>query len=769
MPTRCCASAPRPCWPLAGPGAGCAPTSGRRSRRWCAQRRRALVVQRTGWGKSAVYFVATALLRGRGAGPTVIVSPLLALMRNQIDGGRAGRHPGGHHQLRQRRRTGSATYDAGRRRRGRRAAGQPGTAEQPGLPRPGAAALAATAGLLVVDEAHCISDWGHDFRPDYRRMRTLIAELPRRHPGAGHHGDGQRPGGRRRRRAARLGPAGRRAAAGAARRAGPGVAAAVGGRGCRPRASGWPGWPTHLDSLPGLGHRLHADRRRGRGGGRRSCASAGYAVAAYTGPTEPAERLAAEADLLANRVKALVATSRARHGLRQARPRVRRPPRRAVVADRLLPAGRPCRAGPSSSAEVVLLPGHEDQDIWRYFASVAFPSEAMVRNVLRRAGAPSGRSRRRRWSRWWTSAGPGWRWCSRCSTSTGRCGGSRAAGSAPAGRGSTTSSGYRALDEARKREQQAMLDYQVTDGMPDGVPARPARRPELATASAAAAATTAPAGVVRRARRPRRPRTAAHERLMRPGRRDRAAQAVAVRPGQARGAGLRADQGRRAAAPGRVIGRLTDIGWGARLRELLGGADHDEPAPDVPVPKDVARRVRAGAGRLGLGRASGRRGRCRVAHPAAPGGAPGPSDRRDRAAAAAGHAAPGRGAAGRPRELGATAGRGVERFAEPDFTLPAGPVLLVDDVIDTGGRRPWPPGCCAGPGRRRCCRWPWPRTPDRRGHDDRAGRNVGRQRAAATPTRVGRPARTGRPGRAGPGPPGRRRRPARPPPPGSRR
>ena len=49
-----------------------------------AQRRRALVVQRTGWGKSAVYFVATALLRAQGAGPTVIISPLLALMRNQI-------------------------------------------------------------------------------------------------------------------------------------------------------------------------------------------------------------------------------------------------------------------------------------------------------------------------------------------------------------------------------------------------------------------------------------------------------------------------------------------------------------------------------------------------------------------------------------------------------------------------------------------------------------------------------------------------------------
>src|SRR5690349_22399602 len=58
-----------------------------------ADKRRALVVQRTGWGKSAVYFIATALLRSRGAGATVIVSPLLALMRNQIEAAdRAGIH-----------------------------------------------------------------------------------------------------------------------------------------------------------------------------------------------------------------------------------------------------------------------------------------------------------------------------------------------------------------------------------------------------------------------------------------------------------------------------------------------------------------------------------------------------------------------------------------------------------------------------------------------------------------------------------------------------
>src|SRR5881227_1495873 len=56
-------------------------------------RQRVLVVQRTGWGKSAVYFIATRLLRDRGAGATVLISPLLALMRNQIQmAGRAGVH-----------------------------------------------------------------------------------------------------------------------------------------------------------------------------------------------------------------------------------------------------------------------------------------------------------------------------------------------------------------------------------------------------------------------------------------------------------------------------------------------------------------------------------------------------------------------------------------------------------------------------------------------------------------------------------------------------
>ncbi|MGH3195232.1 MAG: DEAD/DEAH box helicase, partial [Streptosporangiaceae bacterium] len=142
-----------------------------------ADGRRALVVQRTGWGKSAVYFIATALLRARGAGPTVIVSPLLALMRNQVEAAmRAGIRA---------RTINSANTAEWEALYAEVAAGHvdvllvsPERLNNPSFRDQVLPELSRSAGLVVIDEAHCISDWGHDFRPDYRRLRTLLDGLP---------------------------------------------------------------------------------------------------------------------------------------------------------------------------------------------------------------------------------------------------------------------------------------------------------------------------------------------------------------------------------------------------------------------------------------------------------------------------------------------------------------------------------------------------------------------------------------------------------------
>ena len=142
-------------------------------------RARVLCVQRTGWGKSAVYFVATALLRSdpnRPAGPTLIVSPLLALMRNQIAAAQ---------RLGLRALTVNSTNRQQWDEVADRLAGDtvdlllisPERLNNPRFRETMLPRFAASVGLLVIDEAHCISDWGHDFRPDYRRVKDMLAAL----------------------------------------------------------------------------------------------------------------------------------------------------------------------------------------------------------------------------------------------------------------------------------------------------------------------------------------------------------------------------------------------------------------------------------------------------------------------------------------------------------------------------------------------------------------------------------------------------------------
>ena len=141
------------------------------------RRGRVLVVQRTGWGKSLVYFLSTKLLREQGAGPTILVSPLLSLMRNQIEAAS---------------RIGIRAFTINSSNRADWDAAEGALAsdscdillispERLGndrfmrsvLPR-----VSPDAGLFVVDEVHCISDWGHDFRPDYRRIVRILQNLP---------------------------------------------------------------------------------------------------------------------------------------------------------------------------------------------------------------------------------------------------------------------------------------------------------------------------------------------------------------------------------------------------------------------------------------------------------------------------------------------------------------------------------------------------------------------------------------------------------------
>ncbi|WP_062211454.1 RecQ family ATP-dependent DNA helicase [Demequina oxidasica] len=344
---------------------------------------RALVVQRTGWGKSAVYFVATALLRSQGAGPTVIVSPLLALMRDQVA---AARRAG----IR------AVTINSSNMTdwdsiHADIAAGNvdvllcsPERLNNPDfrdqvLPR-----LAASAGLVVIDEAHCISDWGHDFRPDYRRIRTLLGDLPEGIPVL-----------------ATTATANERVTADVAEQLGVSRSAGLESvakdvlvlRGGLDRAS------LHLAvlQLPDQATRvawLAKTLAEVDGSGIVYCLTVsaaeqvasqlratGLAVASYTGQTDPAEREQLEADLKDNRVKALIATSALGMGFDK--------PDLGFVVHLGAPSSpiayyqQVGRAGRGvDEAIVVLLPGHEDKAVWEWFGAQAFPAEDQVRAAL---------------------------------------------------------------------------------------------------------------------------------------------------------------------------------------------------------------------------------------------------------------------------------------------------------------------------------------------------------------------------------------------------
>ena len=339
---------------------------------------RALVVQRTGWGKSAVYFVATLLLRQRGAGPTILVSPLLALMRDQIAAAsRAGvravaiNSTNPHEWAEIQSRLQDDSVDV--------LLVSPERLNNPSFRETQLPALVGRTGLLVVDEAHCISDWGHDFRPDYRRLRDLIAELPNGVPVL-----------------ATTATANSRVVADVAAQLGSAdtvrtIRGPLARRSLRlgvlrlPDAAARLAWLlTHLDELPGSGiiYTLTVSAAEDTA---RLLRDAGHDVRAYTGQTDTAERQDAEEALKRNEVKALVATSALGMGFDK--------PDLGFVLHLGAPSspvayyqqvGRAGRA--TDNADVVLLPGPEDEAIWNFFATASMPSQERAEAVLAQLG-----------------------------------------------------------------------------------------------------------------------------------------------------------------------------------------------------------------------------------------------------------------------------------------------------------------------------------------------------------------------------------------------
>jgi ATP-dependent DNA helicase RecQ len=333
---------------------------------------RVLVVQRTGWGKSAVYFIATRLLRDQGAGPTLLISPLLALMRNQLEmARRAGVR--------------AATINSANRDQWDQVGDQvlrhevdlllvsPERLNNPRFLSDILPELARGVGLVVVDEAHCISDWGHDFRPDYRRVARVVDLLPAGIPVL-----------------CTTATANDRVVADIVAQLGADLVVERGtldreslalGVVAMPDAARRLAWlATQIPALPGSGIvycLTVADAERVAAWLR----SRGIDARSYTGDADSDDRVEIEQRLLSNRVKVVVATSALGMGFDK--------PDLHFVIHYQSP-GSPIayyqqvgRAGRAVDASVgVLLAGREDADIQDWFIRTAFPPREQADRIV---------------------------------------------------------------------------------------------------------------------------------------------------------------------------------------------------------------------------------------------------------------------------------------------------------------------------------------------------------------------------------------------------
>jgi ATP-dependent DNA helicase RecQ len=352
-----------------------------------ADRARVLCVQRTGWGKSAVYFIATALLRDAGAGPTLIVSPLLALMRNQIAAAeRLGLRA---HTIN------STNRDEWDDVRDRLAAGtidllliSPERLNNPRFREEMLPLFAASVGLLVIDEAHCISDWGHDFRPDYRRVKDMLDALP---PGVAVLGTTATANDRvvadvveqlatddREPLRTYRGPLARSSLRLEVLEL--------------PRPAERLAWlASNLPALPGSGI-VYTLTKRDAEQVAAFLSAQGISAVAYSGEHDTDQRIASEDRLLRNEIKAVVATSALGMGYDKADltfvVHYQAPGSVVSYYQQIGRAGRGV-----DHADIVLLRGGEDRRIQDFFIEQAFPDRDRVTAVLGELEAAGGDGR----------------------------------------------------------------------------------------------------------------------------------------------------------------------------------------------------------------------------------------------------------------------------------------------------------------------------------------------------------------------------------------